>query len=136
VGSIPAHRDDPSRLQAVGSIPASLLCQGRALVAVETAWPPFGIFPPLLRVDPTPRGWARQSHLLGWSEDARPTLEGSGEAERPPRGSDEPGTSSVGPDWAVAALIIILGGPRLMSFDSYLMGTVLLVPDTLAVRNG
>jgi hypothetical protein len=53
----------------------------------------------------------------------------SGEAERLPEGSDEPGTFSVGPDWAVAALTIILGGLRLMSFDSCLMGSVILVPD-------
>jgi hypothetical protein len=30
------------------------LCQGRALVEVEAARAPFRIFPPLLRVDPTP----------------------------------------------------------------------------------
>jgi hypothetical protein len=35
------------------------LCQGRALVAVEAAWAPFDIFPPLLRVDLTSRGRAR-----------------------------------------------------------------------------
>jgi hypothetical protein len=60
-------------------------------------------------------------------EEARPSPEGLGEAEHPPGGSDEPGTSAVGPDWAVAAFTIILGGPRPMSFD--LMGTVLSVPD-------
>jgi hypothetical protein len=63
------------------------------------------------------------------SKEARPAPEVSGEAERPPRGSDEPRTCSVGPDWAVAALPIILGGSRPMSFDSCLMGTVLSVPD-------
>jgi hypothetical protein len=46
-----------------------------------------------------------------------------------PEGSDEPGTFSVGPDWAVATLAIILGGLRPMSFDSCLMGNVILVPD-------
>jgi hypothetical protein len=47
-----------------------------------------------------------------------------------PGRSDEPGTSSVGPDWAVATLTIILGGPRPMSFDSCLMGTIISVPDS------
>jgi hypothetical protein len=80
-GSIPAHGGDPSQSQAVGSIPAHrddpsgcrpweayllpFLCQGRALMAVEAAWASFGIFPPLLRVDLTPKGRARWSHLLG-----------------------------------------------------------------------
>jgi hypothetical protein len=41
------------------------LCQERALVAVEVARAPFRILPPLLRVDPTPRGWVRRSPLLG-----------------------------------------------------------------------
>jgi hypothetical protein len=77
-----------------------------------------------------PRGRARWSCLLG-SEEARPTPEGSGEAERPPGGSDESRTSSVGSDYAVVALMIILGGPRPMSFDSCLMGTVLSVLDTI-----
>jgi hypothetical protein len=56
--------------------------------------------------------------------------EGSGEAERSPGGSDELGTSSVGSDWAVATLTIILDGPRPMSFDSCLMGTILSVPES------
>jgi hypothetical protein len=50
--------------------------------------------------------------------------------ERSPRGLDEPRTSSIGPDWAVAALMIISGRLRPMSFDSYLMGTIILVPDS------
>jgi hypothetical protein len=67
----------------------------------------------------------------GGSEVAKLTPEGSGEAERSPWGSGELGTSSVGPDWAVAALTIILDEPRPMSFDSSLMVTVLSVTDSL-----
>jgi hypothetical protein len=49
----------------MGSVPAPLfLCQGRALAAVEAAQAPFGICPPLLRVDPTPMGRVRRSPLL------------------------------------------------------------------------
>jgi hypothetical protein len=59
----------------------------------------------------------------------RPEPEESGEAERLPGGSDETGTSLVGPDWAVATLAIILEGLSLVSFYSCLMGTVILVPD-------
>jgi hypothetical protein len=51
-----------------------------------------------------------------------------------PGGSDEPGTSLVGPDWAVAALTIILGRLRPIYFDSCLMGTVILVPDSWFLR--
>jgi hypothetical protein len=60
---------------------------------------------------------------------------GSGGTERSPGGSDEPRTSSVGPDWPVAALMIILGGLRSMSFDFYLMGTIISVPDKTKVHN-
>jgi hypothetical protein len=55
--------------------------------------------------------------------------ERSGEAERAPEGLGKPEILLVGSDWAVAALIIILGGLRPMSFNSYLMGTIILVPD-------
>jgi hypothetical protein len=41
--------------------------------------------------------------------------EGSCEAERPPWGSDELGTSFAGLNWAVAAFTIISDGPRPMS---------------------
>jgi hypothetical protein len=58
----------------------------------------------------------------------------SGEAERLPEGSGEPGTLSVGPDWAVAMLIIIFGGLRPMYFNSCLMGTVILVSDNIYVK--
>jgi hypothetical protein len=81
-GSIPTHGDDLSLLQAMWKHICSQGCpvmvarsgkhtcfpfcvRERALVAIEVAWAPFGIFPPLLRVDPTPRGRARRSHLLG-----------------------------------------------------------------------
>jgi hypothetical protein len=51
----------------------------RALVAIEAAWAPFGIFPPLLRVDPTPG--VGQGGVISWgSEEARPAPGGSGEA--------------------------------------------------------
>jgi hypothetical protein len=76
-----------------------------------------------------PQGLGEAESSLRGSEEARPTPEGSGKVERPPGGLDKLGTSSVGLDWAVAALTIILGGPRPMSFDSCLMGTVLSVPD-------
>jgi hypothetical protein len=46
-------------------------------------------------VDPTPRGQAKQSPLLG-SEEAGPAPERSGEAEHYPEGSGELGTLSIG----------------------------------------
>jgi hypothetical protein len=56
---------------------------------------PLETFAPLLRVDPTPRGQAKQSPLLG-SEEAGPAPERSGEAEHYPEGSGELGTLSIG----------------------------------------
>jgi hypothetical protein len=59
-----------------------------------------------------------------------PTPERLGEAEYVPEGSNEPEILLVGPDWAITVLTIILGGLRPMSFNSCLMGTVILVPDS------
>jgi hypothetical protein len=64
-----------------------------------------------------PRGRARRSRLLEGQKRRDKRQKGRREAERPLGGSDEPGTSSVGPDWAVAVFTIILGGARAMSFD-------------------
>jgi hypothetical protein len=74
-------------------------------MAVEVAQAPFGIFPPLLRMDLTPQGLGEAESSPRGSKQARTMLEGSGEAERP------------------------LGRLRPMSFDSCLMGVVLSVPD-------
>jgi hypothetical protein len=92
-GSTPAHRDVPSRLQAVWKHIYSQGCpfmvascgkhtcfpfcvKGCALVAVKVAWTPFRIFPPLLREDPTPRGRARRSRLLGGRKRRDPRQKG------------------------------------------------------------
>jgi hypothetical protein len=54
---------------------------------------------------------------------------GSGDAEPAPEGTSEPETPSVGPYWAATTLTIILDGLRLISFNSCLMGTLILVPN-------
>jgi hypothetical protein len=77
-----------------------------------------------------PKGAGKAESSPGGSEEVGPTPERSGEAERAAEGSGELRTLSVGPDWAVAAPIIILGGLRPISFNSCLMGTLILVPDS------
>jgi hypothetical protein len=85
------------------------LCQGRALVEVKVAQTPFGIFPPLIRVNPTPR--VGRGEVLSWGVERGEThARGVRRGGTLSRGSGEPGTSSVGLDWAVATLTIILGG--------------------------
>jgi hypothetical protein len=128
-GSTPAHRDVPSRSQATGSIPASFLCQEAFARGGRGGMSPFRDLSSTPESGSDPQGSGEVESSLVGPEEARPAPEGLGEAERPPGGSDEPGTSAVGPDWAVAVFTIILGGPRPMSFDSCLMGTVLSVPD-------
>jgi hypothetical protein len=66
-----------------------------------------------------PPGSGKVEPPPGGSSEVGPTLEGSGEPE----------TLSVGPDWAATMLSIVPDGLRLMSFNSYLMGTLILVPD-------
>jgi hypothetical protein len=60
-----------------------------------------------------------------------PSLERSGEAKLVPEGSGEAESFLVGSDQAAVALMTILDGLRLMSFHSYFMGTLILVPDKL-----
>jgi hypothetical protein len=65
------------------------------------------------------------------SGKARSLPEGLGKAEPLPEGSGETEPFLVGPDRAATTLIIVLDGLRLMSFNSYLMGTIILVPDKM-----
>jgi hypothetical protein len=99
-------------------------------MAVETVRAPLGTFALVLRVDSTPRGQARWSPLPRGQKRRDPCPKGCARQNARLRGPGEPGTLLVGPDWAVATLTIILGGLRLMSFNSYLMGTIILVPDS------
>jgi hypothetical protein len=109
------------------------LCQGRALVEVKVAQTPFGIFPPLIRVNPTPK--VRRGEVLSW---------GVGRGETHARGVRRGRTLSRGVRraghllcWAGLGRSCAhdyLRWPRPMSFDSYLMGTVLLVPDKIYIK--
>jgi hypothetical protein len=65
------------------------------------------------------------------SGEAEPVPGGSGEAEPAPEGWGEPETFLAGPDRAATTLIIVLDGLRQMSFNSYFMGILILVPDKL-----
>jgi hypothetical protein len=144
-GSISTHGDDPSRLQPVwkhtcsqgcpvtvagnGKHTCFLFVSGAFARGGRGGMGPFRDLSSTPESGSDPQGSGEVESSLVGPEEARPVPEGLGEAERPPGGSDEPGTSAVGPDWAVAVFTIILGGPRPMSFDSCLMGTVLSVPD-------
>jgi hypothetical protein len=59
---------------------------------------------------------------------------GSGDAELVPEGSGELETTSVRPDWPTTTLMIVPDGLRLMSFNSCLMGTIILVPNGTIVH--
>jgi hypothetical protein len=48
-----------------------------------------------------------------------------------PKGSGEPETPSVGPDWTATTFITVLDGLRLMSFNPYPTGTLILIPDKI-----
>jgi hypothetical protein len=77
------------------------LCQGRTPVAVE-AGPLLG---PLLLSESgsDTQGSSEVESSSGGSKEVGPAPERSGKAKRVLEGSGEPGTLSVGPDWAVAA---------------------------------
>jgi hypothetical protein len=64
------------------------------------------------------------------SGKAGPVPEGSGDAEPMPEGPSEPKSSSIELDWVASTPISILDGLRLMSFNSYPTGTLILVPDS------
>jgi hypothetical protein len=127
-GSTPAHRDVSSRLQAIGKPACPHFMSG---VCTRGSRGGAG---PSRDLCSTPKSGSNSQgssevESSPRSKEARPVPEGLGEAERLPRGSDEPRTSLVGPNWAVATLTIILGGLRPMSFDSCLMGIVILIPN-------
>jgi hypothetical protein len=77
------------------------------------------------------RALARDLACSQGSGEAEPVPEGSGEAEPAPEGWGEPETFLAGPDRAATTLIIVLDGLRQMSFNSYFMGILILVPDKL-----
>jgi hypothetical protein len=98
-------------------------------VVVEAAWVSLGALT-LFWEWIQPLGVGQGGALPEGSDEAGPTPKRSSEAERVPKGSGEPEILLVGSNWAVATLTIILGGLRPMSFNSCLMGTVILVPDS------
>jgi hypothetical protein len=65
--------------------------------------------------------------------EAEPSPERSGEAKLVLEGSGEAESFLVGSDQAAIAFMTILDGLRLMSFHSYFMGTLILVPDKLGM---
>jgi hypothetical protein len=91
------------------------------------------------RPDTEAHALTRGLAYLQGSGEAEPVLERSGEAEPSPERSGEPGlvpeglgeleTFLVGSDRAATTFTIVLDGPRLMPFNSCLMGTLILVPD-------
>jgi hypothetical protein len=96
-GSTPAHRDVSSRLQAVGKPACPHFMSG-----VCTRGSRGGVGPSR-DLCSTPKSGSNSQgssevESSSRSKEARPALEGLGEAERLPRGSDEPGTSLVGPN--------------------------------------
>jgi hypothetical protein len=98
-------------------------------VVVEAARVPLGALTHLWeRIRPL--GVGQGGALPEGSDEAGPAPERSGEAERVPKGSSEPEILLVGSNWVVAMLIIILGRLRPISFNSCIMGTVILVPDS------
>jgi hypothetical protein len=86
------------------------------------------------------QGSGEAEPMLERSGEAEPLPEGLGEAEPSPERSGKPGlmpegsgeleTFLVGPDRAATTFTIVLDGPRLMSFNFCLMGTLILVPDS------
>jgi hypothetical protein len=78
--------------------------------------------------EPVPEESSEAEPSPKWSGEAEPSPERSGEPGSAPEGSGEPETFLVGPDQATTMLTIVLDGPRLMSFNPYLMGTPILIP--------
>jgi hypothetical protein len=77
-----------------------------------------------------PEGLGDTKPPPGGSGEASSAPKGSGDTKPVPEGSGEPETPSVGLDWAATTLTIVPDKLRLMSFNSYHMGTLILVPDS------
>jgi hypothetical protein len=81
--------------------------------------------------EPVPEGSGEAEPVPEGSGEVGPSPEWSGEAEPASEGWGEPETFLARPDWAATTLIIVLDELRLISFNSYFMGTLILVPDKL-----
>jgi hypothetical protein len=88
-------------------------------MVVEVARAPLGAFT-LSESSSDPQGSGEVALAPKGSSDMEPVPEGSGEPETP----------SVRQDWAATTLMIVPDGLRLMSFNSCLMGTLILIPDS------
>jgi hypothetical protein len=80
--------------------------------------------------EPVPRGSGEAEPSPERSGEVGPSPEWSGEAEPASEGWGKLETFLVGLDQATTMLIIILDELRLISFNSYFMDTLILVPDS------